>query len=88
MKDEGKGCWLLVRRSIAKPEELAYYACFGPAGTTLEELVEVARTRWAIEECFEESKSQVGLDQYEVRRGGTVGTGTSPCRYRPTLFWR
>ena len=25
-------------------------------------------TRWAIEECFEEAKGQVGLDQYEVRR--------------------
>ena len=28
----------------------------------------VAGTRWAIEECFEEAKGQVGLDQYEVRR--------------------
>ena len=26
------------------------------------------RTRWAIEECFEEAKGEVGLDQYEVRR--------------------
>ena len=42
--------------------------CFGPAETTLEELVRVAETRWAIEECFEEAKGEVGLDQYEVRR--------------------
>ena len=28
----------------------------------------VAGTRWAIEECFEEAKGQVGLDQYEVRK--------------------
>ena len=48
--------------------ELAYFVCFGPAGTALEELVRVAGTRWAIEECFEEAKGQVGLDQYEVRR--------------------
>ena len=61
-------CWLLARRSIAKPGELAYFVCFGPAGTALEELVRVAGTRWAIEECFEEAKGQVGLDQYEVRR--------------------
>ena len=40
----------------------------GPAGTTLEKLARVAGTRWAIEECFEEAKGQVGLDQYEVRR--------------------
>ena len=68
LRERGKGHWLLARRSIAKPEELAYYVCFGPAETTLEELVGVAGTRWTIEECFEEAKGQVGLDQYEVRK--------------------
>ena len=63
-----KGYWLLARRSVAKPEELAYYVCFGPGEATLEELVQVAGTRWAIEEGFEEAKGEVGLDQYEVRR--------------------
>ena len=68
LREPGRGHWLLVRRSVSKPGELAYYVCFGPAGTTLQELVKVAGTRWAIEECFEEAKGQVGLDQYEVRR--------------------
>ena len=66
--EPGQGYWLLARRSIAQPGELAYFVCFGPVGTALEELVRVAGTRWAIEECFEEAKGQVGLDQYEVRR--------------------
>ena len=66
--EPGKGYWLLVRRSIANPGELAYYVCYGPAGTALAELVRVAGRRWTIEECFEEAKGQVGLDQYEVRR--------------------
>ena len=57
-----------VRCSLANPGELAYYVCYGPAGTTLEQLARVAGTRWAIEECFEEAKGQVGLNQYEVRR--------------------
>ena len=68
LREEGKGYWLLVRRSISQPEELAYYVCYGPAETTLEELVRVAGIRWTIEECFEEAKGQVGLDQYEVRK--------------------
>ena len=68
LKEPGKGYWLLVRRSIAKPEELAYYVCFGPVETAIEELVRVAGMRWAIEEGFEEAKGEVGLDQYEVRR--------------------
>ena len=68
LREPGKGHWLLARRSVAKPGELAFYVCFGPSDTTLEELVRVAGTRWAIEECFEEAKGEVGLDQYEVRR--------------------
>ncbi len=68
LREPGKGYWLLARRSLSNPEELAYYVCYGSAGTTLEELARVAGTRWAIEECFEEAKGQVGLDQYEVRR--------------------
>ena len=67
-REPSQGYWLLARRSLANPGALAYYVCYGPAGTTLEELVRVAGTRWAKEECFEEAKGQVGLDQYEVRR--------------------
>ena len=42
LREPGKGHWLLARRSVANPEELAYYVCYGPAGTALEELVRVA----------------------------------------------
>jgi SRSO17 transposase len=68
LPDEGWDYWLLVRRSLADPTELAYYVCFCPAGTPLGELARVAGTRWAIEESFESAKGEVGLDHYEVRR--------------------
>ena len=58
----------MVRGSLSNPGELAYYVCYGPARTSLAELARVDGTRWAIAECFEEAKGQVGLDQYEVRR--------------------
>lgn len=64
--------WLLARRSLtpnSKGElEIAYYLCHGPAGTTMAELIRVAGARWAIEECFQAAKNEVGLDQYQVRR--------------------
>ncbi len=63
-----QGHWLLVRRSIADPEELAYYACFSTGEVALAELVHVAGTRWIIEDAFKEAKQEVGLDEYEVRR--------------------
>jgi len=60
--------WLLVRRSLSDPTDLAYYLCHAPARTTLAELVTVAGTRWAIEETFQTSKGQTGLDHYQVRQ--------------------
>lgn len=60
--------WLLVRRSIEKPDELAYYVVFCPIRTSLGELVRVAGQRWTIEESFEITKGEVGLDEYEVRQ--------------------
>jgi SRSO17 transposase len=63
----GRGFWLLARRRLSDGE-LAFYACFGPARTSLAELVEVAGIRWAVEECFQAAKDQVGLDHYQVRR--------------------
>ncbi len=68
LREPGWDYWLLVRRSLAEPTDLAYYVCFCPAGTALAELVRVAGTRWAIEESFESAKGEVGLDHYEVRR--------------------
>lgn len=59
--------WLLVRRNLDKPGELAYYVVFAPRQTELEEMVRVAGSRWAIEESFQSAKGEVGLDHYEVR---------------------
>lgn len=46
---------------------MAYYLCYGLAGTSDEQLIRVAGTRWAIEESFQTAKGQVGLDEYQVR---------------------
>jgi SRSO17 transposase len=62
--------WLVVRRSLtegAKPADLAYFLVFAPAATTLWEMVSAIGSRWTVEQCFEEAKGEVGLDEYEVR---------------------
>jgi SRSO17 transposase len=59
--------WLLFRRGVSDRAELAYYVVSAPEKTSLEEIVKVAGTRWAIEESFESGKGEVGLDHYEVR---------------------
>jgi SRSO17 transposase len=57
----------LLRRSRKAPQEVTYYVAFGPADTSLAALARAAGARWAIEECFEVAKQDVGLGDYEVR---------------------
>jgi len=64
----GAGRWLLVRRQIAEPEEMAYYLCHGPAQTTAHQLIRIAGSRWQVEDGFAEAKGECGLDEYEVRK--------------------
>jgi SRSO17 transposase len=65
--EQGLTKWLLLRRSVEKPGDLAYYLCLAPSDTTLNELARAAGQRWSIECCFEAAKQETGLDEYEVR---------------------
>ena len=63
----GRGHWLLARRSLHDPGEIAYYACYGPRRSRLVDLAWAAGSRWHIEECFQQAKNEAGLDHYQVR---------------------
>ncbi|WSL71938.1 IS701 family transposase [Streptomyces sp. NBC_01723] len=60
--------WVMARRSLSYPEEVAYYLAYAPVGVEIAELARVAGSRWAIEECFQAAKNECGPDHYEVRR--------------------
>jgi len=57
---------LLVRKSKSSGD-LQAYVCFAPKEVSFQKLVWVAGVRWTVECCFAESKSLVGLDEYEVQ---------------------
>jgi SRSO17 transposase len=63
----GRGHWLLARRSLADPKEIAYYACYGPRRSSTADLAWTAGSRWHIEECIQQAKGEAGLDHYQVR---------------------
>ncbi|MGY2093624.1 IS701 family transposase, partial [Nocardia gipuzkoensis] len=65
--EPGRGHWLLARRSISNPAEIAYYVCYGPRRSTIADLAWIAGARWRIEECFQQAKNEAGLDHYQVR---------------------
>jgi SRSO17 transposase len=64
---DGYERWFLVRRRHRDPEDLQGYVACAPTGTTLEQLVRVAGSRWTIAVAFEAAKGEVGLDHYAVR---------------------
>ena len=66
----GPEVWVLVRRAVGEAgvePEVKLYLSNAPAETPLVELVRVSGMRWPIESCFEEGKSELGLDHYELR---------------------
>ncbi len=58
--------WLVIRRCLDDPDELAYYLVYAPLQTSLSIMVQAIGARWHIEEDLQATKA-LGLDQYEVR---------------------
>ena len=63
----GPESWLIIRRSVSDPTEMACYLSNAPADLPLLKLAQVAATRYTVEQCLEEGKGETGLDDYEVR---------------------
>jgi len=59
--------WLIIRRNLVDPSEIKYFFSNAPLNTSLAEFVRISGMRWPIETIFEESKGEVGMDQYEMR---------------------
>jgi SRSO17 transposase len=61
--------WLLIRRSLSDPSDLAFFYCHAPAWrpASLPVLIMVAGKRWPVEECHQQAKGQAGLDSHQVR---------------------
>jgi SRSO17 transposase len=59
--------WLVSKRTVGVQKTYAYYLSTAPVSTPLRTFVWLSGVRWAIEPCFEEAKTELGMAQYEVR---------------------
>ena len=59
---------LLVARNALDHNEIKYFISNAPLGTSTETLLRVAFSRWTIERAFEDSKTELGMDHFEVRK--------------------
>jgi len=65
---EGSDALWLVVAEEALTGELKYFLSNAPLDTTVGDLLTVAFTRWRVERNFQDSKQQVGLGHFEVRK--------------------
>ncbi|MFQ5705626.1 MAG: IS701 family transposase [Gemmatimonadales bacterium] len=59
---------LLIARNVLKPEEVKFFLSNAPLSASVEALLLVAFSRWRIERILEDSKGELGMDHFEVRR--------------------
>jgi hypothetical protein len=57
-----------VARNALDHTQIKYFISNAPPGTSTEILLRVAFTRWIIERAFEDSKTELGMDHFEVRK--------------------
>ena len=58
---------LLITKTIDVIPEFKYHLTNADPRLSLGKLIQVAKRRWKIEDCFERAKGEVGMDHYEVR---------------------
>jgi len=62
-----KEVWLLVEWPESAETPLKYFLCDLPEHYTLRRLVRLAKSRWQIEQGYQQLKEELGLDHYEGR---------------------
>jgi SRSO17 transposase len=60
--------WLVIKRTLGASPTYAYYISNAPESTPLRLFVWLSGMRWAIEQCFEDTKTELGMAHYEVRK--------------------
>ena len=64
-----RNVWLIVRRPIGgDAATYSYFISNAGRSTRLKTFVWLSGVRWAIEQCFGEAKTDLGMDHYEVRK--------------------
>jgi SRSO17 transposase len=63
----GPRVWVVLRRNLANPSVVTFAFSNAPETIDRLELVRLRGMRWPVELTFEESKTELGMDQYETR---------------------
>lgn len=59
--------WLIVARNVLDPSEVKYFISNAAPGVPLAAILHVAFSRWPVERCLQDEKTELGLSHFEVR---------------------
>ena len=82
-----KSVWLIIKRTVEPEPVYSYYMSNAPVSTKLPTFVWLSGLRWAIEQCFEETKSELGMDHYEIRKYGGWNHHILTCMMAHFFLW-
>jgi len=60
--------WLVIKRTLGEEPTYRYYISNAPWSASLRLLVWLSGLRWAVEQGFTETKTELGMDHYECRK--------------------
>jgi hypothetical protein len=63
----GKPLHLIVARNVRDTSEVKFFVSNAPPETPVKELLHVGYSRWRVERCFEDQKTELGFDHFEGR---------------------
>lgn len=82
-----KTVWLVMKRTIGENPKYYYYISNAPVSTRLKTFVWLSGMRWPIEQCFEETKTELGMDHYEVRKYAGWNHHILTCMLAHFFLW-
>ncbi len=82
-----KTVWLVIKRTIGNIPTYWYYISNALVGTRLKTFVWLSGLRWAIEQCFEEANTDLGMDQYQVRKYSGWNHHILTCMLAHFFLW-
>ena len=62
--------WLVIKRTCGSEPTYAYALSNAPVSILFRTLVWLSGIRWAVEQCFEEGKTELGMAHYTDAHGG------------------
>ena len=72
--------WLVLKRTLGVEPTYAYYISNAPVSTPLRIFVWLSGLRWAVEQCCEESKTELGMDcTFRTPSDGDPGILPAAC---------